>query len=214
VLLIADEVATGFGRTGRMFACEHEGVVPDLLCLAKGLTGGYLPLAVTLTSETVFARFLGRRIERKTFFHGHTYTGNPLACAAALASLDLFEKEQVLAGLPAKVERLAALLSDQLAAHPQVLQIRQCGLMVGIELGQDRTTPFAAELAVGVQVCERVRKYGVILRPLGDVVVLMPPLCLTFEELQLLVTATRQALEEVCHELAQAGQLPRLGQGR
>src|SRR5204863_9812350 len=135
VLLICDEVATGFGRTGRMFACEHEDVVPDFLCLAKGITGGYLPLAATLTTERVYEAFLGAHEEFKTFFHGHTYTGNPLACAAALASLEVFREERTLVRLQPKIRLLAELLDD-VAAMPEVEEVRHLGLMAGIDLGE------------------------------------------------------------------------------
>ena len=133
VLLILDEVATGFGRTGRMFACEHEDVAPDLLCLAKGITGGYLPLAATLATEEIYEGFLGEFEEFRTFFHGHTYTGNPLACAAALASLDVFSEERTLEALAPKIELLGSLLQP-LAGHPAVREVRRVGFMVGIEL--------------------------------------------------------------------------------
>ncbi|MEM9493855.1 MAG: adenosylmethionine--8-amino-7-oxononanoate transaminase, partial [Myxococcota bacterium] len=144
VLLIADEVATGFGRTGTMFACEQEGVEPDFLCLAKGISGGYLPLAATLATDEIYEAFLGRRTDYKTFFHGHSYTGNPLACAAALASLDIFDKDQVLSKLPGMIEQLSHLLSSRIAGKPWVAEIRQKGLMVGIELSAepDAGTPF------------------------------------------------------------------------
>ena len=203
VLLIADEVATGFGRTGKMFACEHVGVSPDFLCLAKGLTGGYLPLAATLTTEAVYDRFLGKRSEYKTFFHGHTFTGNPLGCAAALANLERFQSHRIVEQLPAKIANLQKALDVQLASHPNVQEIRRCGLMVGVEIGQDRQTAFPADLAMGVRVCEAVRRHGVILRPLGDVVVLLPPLSITDDEIELLVGATRRALDEVVAGLAQ-----------
>lgn len=201
VLLIADEVATGFGRTGTMFACEQEGVAPDFLCVAKGLSGGYLPIAATLTTEAVYSRFLGKRREQKTFFHGHTFTGNPLGCAAALASLEVFRREKVLGKLPDKLAILGTLLDEQLASHRNVREVRRCGLMVGIELGQDRSESFPADLAVGVRVCEAVRRHGVILRPLGDVIVLMPPLSITVAELSLLVSATARAIDEVVANL-------------
>lgn len=201
VLLIADEVATGFGRTGTMFACEQEGVSPDLLCVAKGLTGGYLPLAATLTTEAVYRRFLGPRPARRAFFHGHTYTGNPLACAAALANLEIFAREQTIGSLPAKVATLTQLLEQNFGLqHPHVREVRQRGLMVGIELGRTRAESYPMELLVGARVCERVRAYGVILRPLGDVVVLMPPLCMSAAELATLVQATRRAVDEICAE--------------
>lgn len=195
VLLIADEVAVGFGRTGAMFACEHEGVSPDLLCLAKGITGGYLPLAATLATDEVYQAFLGAFEEFKTFFHGHTYTGNPLGAAVGLASLDIFAKDQVLAGLPAKTAQLAGRL-EKMAEHPHVGDIRQRGLMVGIELVADKTTrePFPLEQRVGHQVILAARKLGAILRPLGDVIVLMPPLCITAAELDVLCDITREAI--------------------
>ena len=154
VLLIADEVAVGFGRTGTMFACEQEDVVPDFLCLAKGLTGGYLPLAATLTTDEVYNAFLGPPEAGRTFYHGHTYTGNPLGCAAALASLDLLTAPTGLAALPAKVEKLHAHL-DRLRELPIVGDVRQKGLMAGIELVRDRRTrePFAAKERMGARAC-------------------------------------------------------------
>ena len=206
VLLIADEVATGFGRTGTMFACEQEGVSPDFLCVAKGLTGGYLPLAATLVTEAVYRRFLGRRSERRAFFHGHTYTGNPLACAAALASLEIFARERTLQQLAPKIGLLGELLAQHLGhGHPHVRQVRQRGLMVGIELGRTPAESYPAELLCGARVCERVRDYGVILRPLGDVVVLMPPLCISAAELATLVHATGRAIAEICAEIRASG---------
>jgi adenosylmethionine---8-amino-7-oxononanoate aminotransferase len=189
VHLIVDEVATGFGRTGRMFACEHEHVVPDFLCLAKGISGGYLPLAATLTTETIYLAFLGRRAELKQFFHGHTYTANPLACAVGLASLELLRTE-TLANAQARIPEVAAALV-RIAGHPCVREVRSVGLMVGIEL-HGRVDRF-----MGVEVCERARRHGVILRPLGDVVVWMPPLSLQPSEVILLERATQAALDEV-----------------
>lgn len=195
VLLICDEVATGFGRTGTMFAVEQEGVTPDLLCVAKGLSGGYLPLAATLTSERVYQAFLGRFAEAKTFFHGHTYTGNPLACAAALANLELFETEQTLARMKPVVAELGEGLA-RLARLPWVGEVRQRGLMVGVELVKDRATkaPFAFEERMGFRVCQAARAHQVLLRPLGNVVVLMPPLSLSSAEARLIVTALEAAL--------------------
>jgi adenosylmethionine-8-amino-7-oxononanoate aminotransferase len=179
VLLIADEVAVGFGRTGTMFACEQEGVTPDFLCLAKGLTGGYLPLAATLTTGEVYDAFLGPPEAGRTFYHGHTYTGNPLGAAAALASLDLLEAPTGLPALPTKVERLRRHL-DRLRNLPTVGDVRQRGLIAGVELVEDRATkrPFPAERRVGAQVCRLCREQGALLRPLGDVVVVMPPLAI------------------------------------
>ncbi len=197
VLLICDEVATGFGRTGTLFAVEQEGVTPDLLCLAKGLTGGYLPLAATLATERIYRAFLGSFGEAKTFFHGHTYTGNPLACAAALASLELFETDRTLEAMKPVMTELQRGL-DRLAQHPNVGEIRRRGMMVGIELVRDRATkePFAFEERMGFRVCTAARTHGVWVRPLGNVVVLMPPLSLTAAEATMLVSAIEKALGE------------------
>jgi adenosylmethionine---8-amino-7-oxononanoate aminotransferase len=189
VLLICDEVATGFGRTGTMFACEQEAATPDLMCVAKGITGGYLPLAATLTSERIYEGFLGRYDEYRTFFHGHTYTGNPLACAAALATLDVFEEERTLESLQAKIGLLERLL-EPIARLACVGEVRQRGFMVGIEL-----EGFDPALRMGHQVTLEARARGAIIRPLGDVVVLMPPLSIEGAELQRLVSITRQAIE-------------------
>ncbi len=198
ILLIADEVATGFGRTVLLFACQHEGVAPDLLSMAKGITGGYLPLAATLTTERVFEAFLGEPAEGRTFYHGHSYTGNPLACAAALANLEVFEKEKVLESLPAKAAFLWERL-DKLSALPHVGDVRGRGLMAGVELVAEKASkrPYPPEARVGHRVIMATRKRGVILRPLGDVVVLMPPLCVKEEELELLVSVTAESIREV-----------------
>jgi adenosylmethionine-8-amino-7-oxononanoate aminotransferase len=198
VLMIADEVAVGFGRTGRMFACEHEGVSPDLMCVAKGITGGYLPLAATLATNRIFDAFLGEPWEGRTFFHGHTYTGNPLACAAALASLDLFESTGLVAQVRQRSRELAAML-EPLADLPHVGEIRQKGLMVGIELVEDRAArrPFDPRRRMGHQVCMSAREHGVIIRPLGDVVVLMPPLAMQADDLRTLVDAVRRCVERI-----------------
>src|SRR4051812_4875808 len=188
VLMIADEVAVGFGRTGKMFACEHENVSPDLMCLAKGITGGYLPLAATLATQKIFDAFLGEPSDGRTFFHGHTYTGNPLACAAALASLDLFEKNDLVAQVAEKSKHLADLLAP-LRELKQVGDIRQKGFMVGIDLVAEKSTkkPFDPKLRTGAAVCQRLRSHGVLLRPLGDVIVLMPPLTMEIEDLRTIV---------------------------
>jgi adenosylmethionine-8-amino-7-oxononanoate aminotransferase len=188
VLLILDEVATGFGRTGRMFACEHEGVAPDLLCLAKGITGGYLPLAATLATERIYEGFLGEHEELRTFFHGHTYTGNPLACAAALATLDVFREERTLERLERRIALLAELL-EPVAAHPAVREVRRRGFMAGVEL-----TEHALPVRIGHRVTLEARRRGAIIRPLGDVVVLMPPLSISPEDLTRLVSATAEAI--------------------
>jgi adenosylmethionine---8-amino-7-oxononanoate aminotransferase len=189
VLLILDEVATGFGRTGRMFACEHEGVAPDLLCLAKGITGGYLPLAATLSSERIYEGFLGRHEEFRTFFHGHTYTGNPLACAAALATLEVFREERALERLGGRIRLLGELL-EPLAAHAEVREVRRCGFMVGIELEEHPLS-----VRIGHRVALEARRLGAIIRPLGDVVVLMPPLSIAEHDLRRLVEITGEAID-------------------
>jgi adenosylmethionine---8-amino-7-oxononanoate aminotransferase len=188
-LLICDEVATGFGRTGRMFACEHEDVAPDLMCLAKGITGGYLPLAATLSTERIYQGFLGEHEEFRTFFHGHTYTGNPLACAAALANLRLFDQERTLELLAPKIELLGELL-EPVEALPAVAEVRRRGFMVGIELGA-----FPVEARMGHQVTLEARRRGAVIRPLGDVVVLMPPLAIPEDELRRLVEIVGDAIE-------------------
>jgi len=196
VLLIADEVATGFGRTGKLFACEHERVTPDLMCLGKGLTGGYLPMAATLATDEIWQAFLGSYAEGRTFYHGHTYTGNPLAAAVALATLDVFDEEQTLARLPPKVERLAQHLS-RIAAHPHVGDVRQCGLMAGVELVRNRQTqePYAWAEKRGYRVCDSARAEGVWLRPLGNVVVIMPPLAITLDELDRICLAVERGID-------------------
>jgi adenosylmethionine-8-amino-7-oxononanoate aminotransferase len=189
-LMIADEVATGFGRTGLMFACEHENISPDLMCVGKGITGGYLPLAATFATQAIFDAFLGEPWENKTFFHGHTYTGNPLACAAAIASLELFEKNQLLASVQKKSTELAEML-EVLRPLKHVGDIRQKGFMVGVELVADKQShrPFDPRRRIGAEVCQNIRRRGVILRPLGDVIVIMPPLAMETDDLRTIVKA-------------------------
>jgi adenosylmethionine-8-amino-7-oxononanoate aminotransferase len=189
VFLICDEVATGFGRTGTMFACEHEGVSPDLMCIAKGLTGGYLPLAATLTTERIYEGFLGRHEQLRTFFHGHSYTGNPLACAAALATLRIFEQERTLERLQPKIALLGELLDQHMAPLAAVREVRRRGFMVGIEL-----EGFPLETRIGHRVTLEARARGAIIRPLGDTVVLMPPLSIEPAELRRLVEITAAAI--------------------
>ena len=191
VLLICDEVATGFGRTGTMFACEQEGVSPDLLCVAKGLTGGYLPLAATLSTERIYEGFLGAPDEGRTFFHGHTYTGNPLACAAALANLETFRRERTLEEMQPKIRLLEEAL-EPVAEMPSVAEVRSRGFMVGIDLGEHEPS-----LRVGHRVAMEARKRGAIIRPLGDVVVLMPPLAISRGDLRRLVQITAESIEAV-----------------
>jgi adenosylmethionine-8-amino-7-oxononanoate aminotransferase len=197
-LLIADEVAVGFGRTGRLFACEHENVTPDFLCLAKGITGGYLPLAATLTTERIHRAFFGTAEQGRTFFHGHTYGGNPLGAAAALATLRVFDDERTLENLPPKAERLAARL-EALARHPHVGDVRQRGLIAGIELVADRATKerFPSDRRVGARICRRARDHGVLIRPLGDILVIMPPLSIDHDQLATLMDVVTACLVEI-----------------
>lgn len=198
VLMIADEVATGFGRTGAMFACEHEGVVPDMLCLSKGITGGYLPLAATIATEEIYDAFLGEFRELKTFFHGHSYTGNPLACAAALACLDIFETEKTIEGLKPKIEMLQSFLKA-IGSLEHVGDERNKGLMAGIELVKDKSTkePYEWEEKMGWRVAWYAREHGVIIRPLGNVVVIMPPLSISLENLEQLLKVIREGIRTV-----------------
>lgn len=199
ILFILDEVATGFGRTGKMFACEHEGVSPDILCLAKGITGGYLPLAATLATEEIFSAFLGEYKDFKSLFHGHTYTGNPLGCAVALASLDLFGKEKILERLQPKIGYLKTRLERDFARLSDVSDVRQWGFMVGIELVEDRAARknYPPERRIGHQVIREARKKGVIIRPLGDVIILMPPLAISEDELKTLLDVTWESIKAV-----------------
>jgi adenosylmethionine-8-amino-7-oxononanoate aminotransferase len=189
LLLICDEVATGFGRTGTMFACEQEDVAPDLLCMAKGISAGYLPLAATLATEELYEGFLGAPAEQRTFFHGHTYTGNPLACAAALASLDVFEQEGTIAAMQPKIRLLEELLA-RVEAMPEVAEVRWRGFMIGIDLGEHDPN-----LRLGHRVTLEARKRGAIVRPLGDTVVIVPPLSISEEQLRDLLAITTESIE-------------------
>jgi len=197
-LLIADEVATGFGRTGTMFACEHEGVAPDLMAVSKGLTGGYMPLAATLTTDEIYDAFLGPIDSGRTLYHGHTFTGNALGCAAALASLDVFEREQTLAALDDKIACIRTHL-EKLADLDHVGDVRQWGMIAGIELVEDKPTrrAYAYGLQVGAKICRHALQHGVIIRPLADVLVIFPPLCIEMQNLERLMTVTRRCIEEV-----------------
>ena len=206
VLLIADEVMTGFGRTGRMFACQHEGVTPDLLCLSKGLTGGYMPLGATLATRRVFDGFyvdpsapgnLG-----KTFFHGHTFTGHPLACAVALASLDLFTRKRVLAHVQGLMPILARMLA-RASGRPYVADARQCGLIGAIDLVDAQGAAFPAPWRVGGEICRRLRPAGILLRPLADTLVIMPPLAITPANLRTLCDAVLQVLNDLPQVIAE-----------
>ena len=188
LLLICDEVATGFGRTGTMFACEQEDVAPDLLCVAKGISAGYLPLAATLTSEAIYEGFLGAPAEQRTFFHGHTYTGNPLACAAALASLDVFEDERTIAAMQPKIRLLEQLLAE-VEAMPEVAEVRWRGFLIGIDLGQHDPN-----LRLGHRVTLEARERGAIVRPLGDTLALVPPLAISETQLRELLSITTNSI--------------------
>ncbi|MGH7813502.1 MAG: adenosylmethionine--8-amino-7-oxononanoate transaminase [Candidatus Binataceae bacterium] len=198
-LVICDEVATGFGRTGKMFASEHAGISPDLMCLGKGITGGYLPMAATLATEKIFSAFLGEPEEFRAFYYGHTYTGNPLAAAAALANLKIFRDEKVIELIQPRIAQLAEGLRDRFAPLAHAADIRQCGMMAGIELMDDpaRRIPYNVEQQIGVAVTKAARKAGVVIRPLGNVIVLMPPLAITKDELATLLEVTRGAIIEV-----------------
>lgn len=201
VLLIVDEVAAGFGRTGKMFAVEHESIQPDIMTVAKGLTGGYLPVAATFTTEEIYNAFYGKHEEMKTFFHGHSYTGNQLGCAVALANLEIFEKEQLVQQASDKAELLTELLAD-LKELPHVGDVRQCGLMVGIEIVKDRYTKesFSFERRIAYRSTLKMRELGLLTRPLGDVIVLMPPLATTAEQLVEMVAVVKEGIRLVIEE--------------
>jgi adenosylmethionine-8-amino-7-oxononanoate transaminase len=196
-LLIADEVMTGFGRTGKMFACQHENIQPDFLCLAKGLTGGYLPMAATLTTQKVFNAFLGEYHEFKTFFHGHSYTANQLGAAAALASLEILQSETSIRARQSLEKHLRDEL-QKLWQFPNVGDIRQVGLIAGIELVKNWRTrePFDLREQAGIRVCEAMATRGVLTRPIGNVIVLMPPYCTTVAQLKKIIDATRESIAE------------------
>ncbi len=198
-LVIADEVATGFGRTGRMFACEHAGISPDLLCLGKGITGGYLPLAATLATEEIFEAFLGEPEEFRALYYGHTYTGNPLAAAVALASLRLFEAEGVIDRIQPRIRQIETAMLGRFRNLAHVADVRQVGLMTGIELMRDpaKKTAYRTAEQTGARVAMEARRRGVVIRPLGDVIVLMPPLSISESELETLLEVTHESIQEV-----------------
>jgi adenosylmethionine---8-amino-7-oxononanoate aminotransferase len=202
ILFIADEVATGFGRTGKMFACEHEDIPPDILCVGKGITAGYLPLAATLTTEEIFSVFLGEYKEFKTFFHGHTYTGNPLGCAVALASLELFKREKIIERMQPRIAYLKQRLKQDFLPLAHVADIRQWGFMVGIELAEDKNErrSYPPERRTGHKVILEARKRGVLIRPLGDVIILMPPLTIADDELKTLLDVTYDCIRVVTED--------------
>ena len=198
VLLIADEVATGFGRTGKMFACQHEGVTPDLMAISKGLTGGYMPLAATLTTDDIYRAFLGKYEDFKTFFHGHSYTGNPLGCAVALANIEVFKKEKTLSRLQPKIKTMARLLRP-LRRLPHVGDVRQRGFIVAVELVEDARAqqPYPLEARMGHRVAMDARRRGLLLRPIGNVMILMPPLSTSLPELRRMVEILHASIEAV-----------------
>ena len=202
ILLVLDEVATGFGRTGQLFACQHERVSPDILCLAKGITGGYLPLAATMTTEKIYEAFLGDYAQLKTFFHGHSYTANPLACVAALANLDVFEKDETLRRMPEKEAGLSAGL-EKIKKLPHVGDVRRKGLMAGIELVKDKDTkePYLLQEKIGIRVITEARRLGLIIRPLGNVIVLMPPLSSTPPELNKICKITEKSIKKATAQM-------------
>jgi len=193
-LLIADEVMTGFGRTGRMFGVEHESVIPDMMVLGKGLSGGYLPLAITLVSEKLFSIFDGSIVDGKGLAYGHSYTGNALGCVAAKASLDVFRKEGVLEALQPKIRHLTSELAG-LADIPGVTEVRQCGFIAGIEVAELPEAPLADQAA---EICIAARKHGLLTRPIRNVIVLMPPLCITTDQVTQAVEAVGTSIIEVC----------------
>lgn len=202
VLMIVDEVATGFGRTGKMFACEHEGVQPDIMAVGKGITGGYLPIAATLTTEAVYQEFYDDYHHMKTFFHGHSYTGNQLGCAVALENLRLFESEKIVDSVAHKAAELKSIL-EELQKLRHVGEIRQLGFMCGIELVESKETkkPFPAEKRVGYEVSLKMRELGMLTRPLGDTIVFMPPLVSTIEDIEAMAAIIEEAIHEVTHAL-------------
>jgi len=198
VLLIVDEVAVGFGRTGLMFACNHEDVLPDMMCLSKGISAGYLPLGATLVTNEIYNAFLGEPTEYKTFFHGHSYTGNNLACAAGLASLKIFRDDNVIAGLPPKMEVIRQHFA-KMNEMDFVGDARQCGMLGGIELMLDKAKkqPFDAGLQMAGGICQNARKYGLIIRNIGDVIVFMPPLVSTTDEIDEMLGRLEKSMEEI-----------------
>lgn len=195
--LILDEIMTGFGRTGRMFACQHEQVVPDFLCLAKGLTGGYLPMAATLVTSRIFDGFLGEWHQGRTFFYGHSYTANALGCAAALANLEIFATEDTLGTVRALSKSLALHLDGLRANCPHIAEVRQLGLIAGIDLGDRNGRPLPASERAGFRVCEAARDFGLLTRNIGDTIVIMPPYCVTVEQIAEMTGAIRRAAEKI-----------------
>lgn len=203
VHLIADEIATGYGRTGKMFAVEHAGIAPDIMCLSKGLTGGYLPMALAVTTDEMYEAFYDDYHTGKGFMHSHTYCGNPLACSAALGVLDVFEKEHILEGLKEKKETFEGILQARFATHPNVAEIRGIGLIYAIQLVQDKKSkaPFEKGLRVGYRIYQEAIKKGILLRPLGDVLYFNPPLTITETQMQIAVDKSFEAMSSICLNL-------------
>lgn len=204
VLLIVDEVATGFGRTGKLFACENEGVCPDMMCLSKGITAGYMALGATMTTDEIYNAFLGEASDYKTFYHGHSYTGNPLSCAAGVAGLEIFEKESVIENLPPKMAVIAEHMQT-MNSMKYVGNARQCGMLAGIELMRDKELkiPFAPALLMAGGICQTARKYGLIVRNIGDVIIFMPPLASTAQQIETMLALLEQAMQEVFEKIDQ-----------
>ena len=204
VLLIVDEVATGFGRTGKLFACENEGVCPDMMCLSKGITAGYMALGATMTTDEIYNAFLGEASDYKTFYHGHSYTGNPLACAAGVAGLEIFEKESVIENLPPKMAVIAEHMQT-MNSMKYVGNARQCGMLAGIELMRDKELkiPFDPALLMAGGICQTARKYGLIVRNIGDVIIFMPPLASTAQQIETMLALLEQAMQEVFEKIDQ-----------
>lgn len=201
IYLICDEVMTGFGRTGKMFACMHEGVTPDFLCCAKGLTGGYTPMAACLTTEAVYERFLGAYSENKTFYYGHSFTAHPIGCAAALAGLDVFEQEHVLEKLPPKIALMAELGAALSAREPHVTAVRQCGMVMGFDIAHADGTPYAQDARAGERACMAMRRHGLLTRPVThDTLVLMPPLCISEDEIRQAFHALEAGIREALQD--------------
>ena len=202
VLLIIDEVATGFGRTGKLFACENEGICPDMMCLSKGITAGYMALGATMVTDEIYNTFLGEAAEYKTFYHGHSYTGNPLACAAGVAGLELFEKDDVIENLPPKMAVIAEHI-QKMNTMKYVGNARQCGMLAGIELMHDKNLkiPFDSTLLMAGGICQTARKYGLIVRNIGDVIIFMPPLVSTVQQIEEMLSILEQAMQEVFEKL-------------
>ena len=200
VHLIADEIAVGFGRTGTLFACEQANITPDFMCLSKGLTGGYLPLSVTLTTDDIYATFYADYQQLSAFLHSHSYTGNPLGCAAALATLDIFQQDAV-------IERnkiLSQTMADatrQLQDHPHVAEVRQTGMILAIEMVQDKATrpPWPWQERRGLRVYQHGLQNGVLLRPLGNVIYFMPPYVISPQEIQLMANVALEGIELASH---------------